>query len=142
MQDADRLDALGGIGIGRAFAYGGARGRGLGETVGHFEEKLVRLEGMMKTGEGRRLARVRGERVRVFRGWVREEMGAAGAGEMGMDARVGVGVGGAGTVGMGNGGGLGRGGAGDPARQLVDNDTVMSVVDGGSSEEGDSSDSG
>lgn len=138
MQDADRLDALGGIGIGRAFAYGGARGRGLGETVGHFEEKLVRLEGMMKTGEGRRLARVRGERVRVFRGWVREEMGMLGAGE---GNGVGVGVG-AGTVGMGFGAGLGRGGAGDPARQLVDNDTVMSVVDGGSSEEGDSSDSG
>lgn len=137
MQDADRLDALGAVGIARAFSYGGARGRDLSETVAHFEEKLLRLEGMMKTGEGRRLARARGERVAVFRGWVGEEMGmglgmgAAGEGD-------GVGVGGAGNFEMGYCG-MGRG-AGDPGRQLVDG--TMSVDDGGSSEDGESSDSG
>ena len=47
----------------------------------HFEDKLLRLEGMMKTGEGRRMARVRSERVAVFKGWMGEEMmGVAGAG--------------------------------------------------------------
>lgn len=139
MQDADRLDALGAVGIGRAFAYGGARGRGLSETVAHFEDKLARLEGMMKTGEGRRLARARGERVMVFRGWVEDEMGMLDAGD---------GVGGARNLEMGDAGSLGRREA--AGRQLVDDDdtTIMSVGDGdgdgdgGSSEDGDSSDSG
>jgi len=100
VQDADRLDALGAVGIARTFTYGGAvqgrmlanicdsgphawsdfsaervGGKGLKATIDHFSEKLERLEGMMKTGEGRRLARERTERLRVFRGWWDEEVG-------------------------------------------------------------------
>ncbi|MCJ1229798.1 hypothetical protein MMC12_006468 [Toensbergia leucococca] len=82
VQDADRLDALGAVGIGRAFTFGAAKGKGRGRalegTLEHFEEKLFRLEGMMKTGEGRRLARERVERLRIFRSWWEEEW------EMGM----------------------------------------------------------
>jgi uncharacterized protein len=79
VQDADRLDALGAVGVGRAFTFGGAKGRGRGmeETIEHFTEKLERLEGMMKTEVGRRLARKRTERLRVFRGWWEEEEGLA-----------------------------------------------------------------
>ena len=56
-------------------------GKDLASTIDHFSEKLERLEGMMKTGEGRRLARERTERLRVFRGWWDEEVGSeAGAG--------------------------------------------------------------
>ena len=79
VQDADRLDAIGAVGIGRTFTYGGAKGRkgagmeGMEDTINHFEEKLVHLEGMMKTEEGRRLARVRTQRLRVFKGWWEEE---------------------------------------------------------------------
>ncbi|PHH66926.1 hypothetical protein CDD81_5278 [Ophiocordyceps australis] len=73
VQDADRLDALGAVGIGRAFAFGGARGRQLGETMDHFEEKLLRLEGMMKTAEGRRLARVRTARLEAMQQWWLDE---------------------------------------------------------------------
>ncbi|KAF7563464.1 hypothetical protein G7046_g675 [Stylonectria norvegica] len=58
VQDADRLDAIGAVGIGRVFAFGGAKGRTLGQSMEHFDEKLLRLEGMMKTDEGRRLARL------------------------------------------------------------------------------------
>ena len=76
MQDADRLDAIGAVGIGRMFTYGGARTeRSMGGTVAHLDEKLVRLEGMMKTAVGREVARERGERLRVFRGWWVEEGG-------------------------------------------------------------------
>lgn len=58
------------------FAYGGAKTRrGLGETMEHLDEKLVKLEGMMKTDVGKGVARERGERLRVFRGWWGEEVG-------------------------------------------------------------------
>ncbi|MCJ1295539.1 hypothetical protein MMC34_007102 [Xylographa carneopallida] len=77
VQDADRLDALGAVGIGRTFTYTGAKVKrtddGLQETIRHFEEKLERLVGMMKTGEGNRLARKRTQRLKVFRGWWEEE---------------------------------------------------------------------
>ncbi|KAK3309084.1 uncharacterized protein B0T15DRAFT_128871 [Chaetomium strumarium] len=79
VQDADRLDAIGAVGIGRMFTFGGARttGRSMDGSMEHVDEKLVRLEGMMKTAVGRELARVRGERLRVFQGWWREEVGFA-----------------------------------------------------------------
>ncbi|KAI9661942.1 MAG: hypothetical protein M1821_009182 [Bathelium mastoideum] len=90
VQDADRLDALGAVGIGRAFTFGGARtrgvegtaagvsaGRGLEETVGHFGEKLEKLEGMMKTDTGRRMARERTERLSIFKQWWQEELALA-----------------------------------------------------------------
>lgn len=83
VQDADRLDAIGAIGIGRTFTYGGAKGsRGMDETIEHFTEKLERLEGMMKTGEGKRMAGDRTRRLREFKGWWEEES-AIGLGEAG-----------------------------------------------------------
>ncbi|KYK60403.1 hydrolase [Drechmeria coniospora] len=73
VQDADRLDAIGAVGVARAFAFGGAKGRALGDSIDHFAEKLVRLEGMMKTAEGRRLARKRTERIELMQSWWQEE---------------------------------------------------------------------
>ena len=87
VQDADRLDALGAIGIARAFAYGGNRGRPLhdpeaapvlhesfeqyrgagGATLNHFYEKLFLLRDRMNTAAGRRLAQ---ERHRFMEGFV------------------------------------------------------------------------
>jgi uncharacterized protein len=84
VQDADRLDAIGAVGIGRMFTFGGAKTqRSMAGTMEHLDEKLVRLEGMMKTAVGREVARVRGERLRVFRGWWVDEVGEGDVGEDG-----------------------------------------------------------
>lgn len=66
VQDADRLDAIGAIGIARAFAYGGEHGRSLSATVEHFHEKLLLLADEMNTDAGRRLARRRHEYLLGF----------------------------------------------------------------------------
>ncbi|KAJ5179124.1 hypothetical protein N7492_002334 [Penicillium capsulatum] len=83
VQDADRLDAIGAIGIGRTFTFLGAQGKKfardgkweMDNCIEHFGDKLERLEGMMKTETGRQMARVRTDRLQVFRGWWEEEMG-------------------------------------------------------------------
>lgn len=79
VQDADRLDAIGAVGIARAFAYGGAKGRLLFEpgvkpvlhgsfaaykkskshTINHFHEKLLLLKERLHTEAARRIARER-----------------------------------------------------------------------------------
>ena len=86
VQDADRLDALGAIGIARAFAYGGSRGRDLYDpeiapeshdsfaayqrsdstTINHFHEKLLLLADRMNTSAARRLAASRHSYMKSF----------------------------------------------------------------------------
>lgn len=76
VQDADRLDAIGAIGIARAFSYGGYKMREIynpeikiklhktfeeyksaeSTTVNHFYEKLFLLKGLMNTKTGKRIA--------------------------------------------------------------------------------------
>ena len=56
VQDADRLDALGAVGIARTFAYGGAHGRTLESSVAHFHEKLLLLRDELNTETARRMA--------------------------------------------------------------------------------------
>ena len=64
VRDADRLDAIGAIGVARTFAYGGAHGRPLhdpsgqdsGTTTAHFHDKLLLLKDLMCTESGRRIA--------------------------------------------------------------------------------------
>ncbi|KAI1443471.1 hypothetical protein F5Y02DRAFT_202940 [Annulohypoxylon stygium] len=74
VQDADRLDAIGSIGIGRVFTFTGARTqRSMADSIEHFHDKLLRLESMMKTDVGKRLARQRTERMQEFLMWWDEE---------------------------------------------------------------------
>lgn len=66
LQDADRLDALGAIGIARTFAYGGAKGRTLATSIAHFHEKLLKLEALMHTASAREIAKERHAFLHIF----------------------------------------------------------------------------
>ncbi|WP_084543949.1 HD domain-containing protein [Paenisporosarcina indica] len=86
VRDADRLDAIGAIGIARTFAYGGAKGRKLYDwselarrdmseedyrtkktaSVTHFYEKLLLLKDLMVTDTGKKLALQRHEFMLSF----------------------------------------------------------------------------
>jgi len=75
VQDADRLDAIGAVGIGRCFTFTGAKGaKSLQEAIGHFEDKLLKLEAMMKTEAGRSMAEERSARIREFMSWWQDEV--------------------------------------------------------------------
>ena len=66
VQDADRIDAMGAVGIARTFAYGGAKNRSLEESLAHFDEKLLLLYDLLSTQEAKRLALPRYEFLKVF----------------------------------------------------------------------------
>ena len=66
VQDADRLDAIGAIGIARTFAYGGEKGRALEDSVQHFYDKLLLLKDLMNTSAGRKLAEERHRFLEMF----------------------------------------------------------------------------
>ena len=73
VQDADRLDALGAIGIARTFAYGGEHGRPLHASVQHFHDKLLLLKDAMNTESGRTLAEGRHAFLEAFLRELEEE---------------------------------------------------------------------
>jgi len=73
VQDADRLDAMGAMGIARTFAYGGKHGRTLSDSIRHFEEKLLLLKNEMNTTKGKQIAEARHAILEQFLAeWKRE----------------------------------------------------------------------
>ena len=59
VQDADRLDAIGAIGIARTFAFGGKHNRSLESSIDHFHEKLLLLKDLLNTEKAKELAESR-----------------------------------------------------------------------------------
>ena len=91
LQDADRLEALGAIGLARMFVVAGAMGRAILDpddpmaearplddrafALDHLETKLLRLPALMQTPSGRRLAEERADWLRGYRDRLLREMG-------------------------------------------------------------------
>lgn len=59
VQDADRIDAIGAIGIARTFAYGGKVGRSIESSLQHFHDKLLLLKDELNTEAAKKLAESR-----------------------------------------------------------------------------------
>jgi len=58
------------------------------ESMAMVEKKLLRLEGMMKTGPGKRLAMEKTEKLKMFRAWWDEECLAEQSGASVLDAAM------------------------------------------------------
>ncbi len=59
LSDADKLDAIGAIGVARVFMYSGEHGRSIEDSLAHFEEKILKLRDLMYTKTAKRLAEER-----------------------------------------------------------------------------------
>lgn len=72
VQDADRLDAMGAIGVARAFAYGGAKGQAIHNetsektTIQHFYEKLLTLQSLLNTDSARKIGQQRHDFLKSY----------------------------------------------------------------------------
>lgn len=89
VQDADRLDAIGAVGVARAFTFGGAHGRRMFDpsilpidcdkmtqeeyilrkntpTINHFYEKLLKISSIMKTKTGEKIAESRHDYMQQY----------------------------------------------------------------------------
>ena len=56
LSDADKLDAMGAVGIARTFMQSGERGGGIPDAIDHIHEKLLHLQGLMYTESARDIA--------------------------------------------------------------------------------------
>jgi len=63
LSDADKLDALGAIGIARVIMYSALVGRTIEDTIKHFEEKIVNLKNLVETPKAKKIAE---EKTRII----------------------------------------------------------------------------
>ncbi len=75
LSDADKLDALGAIGIYRTAEYSGEHERPVDDFVAHFHEKLLKLEDLLFTDEAKRMARGRTQYMKDFLAQLKKELG-------------------------------------------------------------------
>jgi len=74
LSDADKLDAIGAVGIARVFMYSGEHGRDIEASLKHFEEKILKLKDLMYTETARRIAEERHGFTVEFIERIRREM--------------------------------------------------------------------
>lgn len=74
LSDADKLDALGAIGIARVFHTGALMGRGFEDSLEHFKAKILRLKDLMYFSYSRRVAEELTARILEYLRWWGEEL--------------------------------------------------------------------
>lgn len=74
VQDADRLESIGAVGIARCFMFNGANNELMLEALNHFDDKLLHVHKLMKTEYGKEVALERTERLKLFKKWIIEEL--------------------------------------------------------------------
>jgi len=74
LSDADKLDAMGAVGIARAFMYSGENKRSLEDTLKHFEEKLLKLVNCLYIETAKEIARERHEFMLEFYNRLKKEL--------------------------------------------------------------------
>jgi len=74
LSDADKIDAIGAIGIARAFLFSGERGRSIRDTLRHFEEKLLKLKDLLHTETAKKLAERRHKILEEFYNELKREL--------------------------------------------------------------------
>ena len=77
VQDADRLDAIGAVGVARCFAFGGEHARPMEESVQHFYDKLLLLSDGLNTAAARAIAQQRHAFLEAFLKAYYEETGGS-----------------------------------------------------------------
>ncbi|MEM3400236.1 MAG: HD domain-containing protein [Candidatus Micrarchaeia archaeon] len=75
LQDADRLDAIGALGVARCFLWTGKRGGNLSIGIAHFYDKLLKLKDGMNTKAGKKIAEKRHKVMEDFIKQLEEEYG-------------------------------------------------------------------
>lgn len=74
LSDADKLDAIGAIGIARVFMYSGEHGRDIEASLRHFEEKILKLKNLMYTETAKKMAEERHRFTEQFIERIRREI--------------------------------------------------------------------
>ncbi|MCE4606217.1 MAG: HD domain-containing protein [Desulfurococcales archaeon] len=78
LSDADKLDAIGAIGIYRVIYTSGLTRRGFKDSLNHFEEKIIKLKEKLYLPQSKRIAEELHRRVEFYINWLKEELAGVG----------------------------------------------------------------
>lgn len=74
LSDADKIDAIGAVGIFRACVYQSDKPQGIKLMLTHFDEKLIRLQDLLILETSKNLGKIRTERITRFKKEIQEEV--------------------------------------------------------------------
>ena len=88
LSDADKLDAMGAVGIARTFMQAGEHGDGIEGAIAHIHEKLLNLRDLMNTKTAAKMAEERHALLQRFTDSLEDEIKSAGDGLPGLPLEI------------------------------------------------------